>query len=125
MNNFILSQAVAVGRRAFTLVEIMIVVVIIGLLVALAVPGFQKIRASSQDKAVLNNLRQISFAADQYYLEYGATTVALADLVGANSTNYIKVVATVAGETYTTELTQSNPVTASGVAGVRTVTFSN
>jgi len=43
----------------FTLVEIMIIVVIIGVLAAMALPAFQKVRASSQDKAVINNLRQI------------------------------------------------------------------
>jgi len=53
----------------FTLVEIMVVVVLVGLLASLAVPTFVRIRASSQDKAVLNNLRQLLFAADQYYLE--------------------------------------------------------
>lgn len=113
------------SHRGFTLVEIMVVVVIIGLLAALAVPGFQKIRASSQDKAVLNNLRQLSFAADQYFLEYGRSTVASSDLVGANSTQYIKVIATVAGETYPANLIQGTPTTATGVAGYRTVTFAN
>ena len=62
------------ARKGFTLVEIMIVVVIIGLLAAMAIPAFQKVRTASQDKAVLNNMRQLASGADQYYLENGVTT---------------------------------------------------
>jgi type IV pilus assembly protein PilA len=111
--------------RAFTLVEIMVVVVIIGLLAALAVPTFVKIRATSQDKAVTNNLRQLLFAADQYYLESGNTTVRSVELVGTNTTQYIKVIEVVARETYSAMLTQATPITASNVAGQRTVTYTN
>ena len=68
--------------KGFTLVEIMIVVVIIGLLAAMAIPAFQKVRTASQDKTVLNNARQLSAAADQYYLENGVSTVTIGNLVG-------------------------------------------
>ncbi len=113
------------SNKGFTLVEIMIVVVIIGLLAAMAIPAFQKVRASSQDKAVLNNLRQLSSAADQYFLEKGVTSVNSTDLVGTNTTQYIKQIQTVAGETYTTGINQGAGLTAAGIANTRTVTFAN
>ena len=53
----------------FTLVEIMIVVAIIGLLAAIAIPNFVKARATSQANACINNLRQIDAAANQFALE--------------------------------------------------------
>jgi len=109
-------------RPGFTLVEIMIVVVIIGLLAMLAIPAFQKVRTSSQDKAVMNNARQMAAAADQYFLEYGGSSVLISNLVGA--TNYVKSVGNVAGETYPDSYTQGITLTILGVAGARTITFS-
>jgi type II secretory pathway pseudopilin PulG len=55
-------------------VEIMIVVAIIGLLAAIAIPNFVKARATSQCNACINNLRQIDAAANQFALEKGQTT---------------------------------------------------
>lgn len=85
------------SKKGFTLVEIMIVVVIIGLLAAMAIPAFQKVRKTSQDKTILNNLRQLSAAAQQYFLEAGVTQVTSAVLVGTETDQYIKSIYTVRG----------------------------
>ena len=56
-------------RTGFTLVEIMIVVAIIALLAAIAVPGFLRARKRSQASRVINDLRLIDAAVDQYAIE--------------------------------------------------------
>jgi prepilin-type N-terminal cleavage/methylation domain-containing protein len=76
------------SRRAFTLVEIMIVVAIIALLAAIAVPGFLRARKRSQASRILNDLRMIDSAVDQYAIETNRKT---GDSVGtADWTNYLK-----------------------------------
>src|SRR2546423_13460118 len=72
-------------NSGFTLVEIMIVVAIIGLLAAIAIPNFIKARTTSQMNACINNLRQIDGAIQQWALEQkkdASATVAFTDISG-------------------------------------------
>jgi prepilin-type N-terminal cleavage/methylation domain-containing protein len=64
-------------RGGFTLVEIMIVVAIIALLAAIAVPGFLRARKRSQASRVINDLRLIDSAVDQYAIENNKATGAV------------------------------------------------
>jgi prepilin-type N-terminal cleavage/methylation domain-containing protein len=81
-------KSAAEYRKGFTLVEIMIVVAIIALLAAIAVPGFLRARKRSQASRILNDLRMIDSAVDQYAIETNRKTndpVAVTDW-----TNYLK-----------------------------------
>ena len=79
-------------ERGFTLIEIMIVVLIIGILLAIAVPNFVKARETSRAKACVSNLKQIDSAKEQWAMDTkaadGAAGPAMADIAGSNL--YIK-----------------------------------
>jgi len=71
-------------RRGFTLVEIMIVVAIIGLLSAIAIPAFVRARENSRQKVCVNNLRQLDGAKDLVAMENGLSNGSdVSGLVGA------------------------------------------
>ncbi len=81
-------EKLSTKRAGFTLVEIMIVVAIIALLAAIAVPGFLRARKRSQASKIINDLRLIDGAVDQYAIENAKTT---GFSVGtADWTNYLK-----------------------------------
>jgi prepilin-type N-terminal cleavage/methylation domain-containing protein len=95
-------------KSGFTLVEIMIVVAIIGLLAAIAIPNFVKARENAQLHSIQNNLRILDGAKDQWALENKqgtGSTPAWTDL-----TPYLKgaTVKTVVGETYVIQTVGTN-----------------
>lgn len=96
-------------RRAFTLVEIMIVALIIGILVTIAIPQFLRSRAASRQRACIANLRSIENSKEQLIMELRlapGTNVVMADLVPA----YIRTTPTCpAGGSYTVNAAGADP----------------
>jgi prepilin-type N-terminal cleavage/methylation domain-containing protein len=111
----------------FTLVEIMIVVAIIALLAAIAVPGFLRARKRAQASRILNDLRLIDSAVDQYAIETNKSSAATVNVV--DWTNYLKKNSTLYltgkdlfGNTYGTQNVDSLPkVPASAYASLSDV----
>ena len=96
-------------RSGFTLVEIMIVVAIIGLLAAIAIPNFVKARSKAQQNACIANLKQIDGAVQQWALENKKTSTDTYTL--ANVTDYLKgsaIPSCPAGGTYAPGATVAN-----------------
>ena len=94
----------------FTLVEIMIVVAIIGLLAAIAIPNFVKARGTAQKNACIYNLRQIDGAKEQWALENKKSAGSTTDTTGVAA--YIKGATTPAcpaGGSYSYNAVDSSP----------------
>ena len=100
------------SKSGFTLVEIMIVVAIIGLLAAIAIPNFVKARGTAQKNACINNLRQIDGAKEQWALENKASAGTDTSSKTAEIETYIKGGAPKCpgGGSYTYGNVDSNPI---------------
>ena len=102
-------------RGGFTLVEIMIVVAIIALLAAIAVPNFLRSRKRSQATQILEDLRQIDSAVDQYAIETnkaGGATVLWADVqkyIKTGTRLYTSGAKDILGNTFTMPTVDSVP----------------
>lgn len=99
------------SRSAFTLVEIMIVVAIIGLLAALAIPGFVKARKQSQGRRIINDARQMDSAIDQWAIETGQQDGST--VITTSAATYLKTAWTandLLGNAYTIGTVGSNQV---------------
>jgi prepilin-type N-terminal cleavage/methylation domain-containing protein len=101
----------------FTLVEIMIVIAIIGLLAAIAIPNFVKARGTSQKNACINNLREIDGAKEQWALENKMSAGSTEDDTAINT--YIKGGAPLCpgGGRYTYNVLDTNPVCSLSASG--------
>jgi competence protein ComGC len=78
------------GRSGGGLADTMIVVVIIGLLAAMAIPAFQKVRQASMDKMCINNQRMLAAAFEQQSMELGKPPVRFSEFIGNGPGKYLK-----------------------------------
>ncbi|WP_309713053.1 prepilin-type N-terminal cleavage/methylation domain-containing protein [Armatimonas sp.] len=117
-------KIVRTKRKAFTLVEVMMVSTIVSVIFAIASPSIRRTREVAQARSCMRNLRQIDSAKEQYAMDnrlaQGATMPALSVFCGAGTTTYIKggAPACPRGGTYTVNNLGTDPACSVGAAAL-------
>jgi prepilin-type N-terminal cleavage/methylation domain-containing protein len=97
------------NRKGFTLVEMMIVVLIIGILIAIALPNFMRARENARLRACVSNMKQIQAAIEQWAMENKKAANDAVPTLGDLSPTYIKTWPTCpSGGSYTISGTVGN-----------------
>lgn len=108
------------NNKGFTLIEIMIVVLIIGILLAVAVPSFLKARETSRAKSCVSNLKQIESAKEQWAMDNrktGTDTPTEDDLWGGTDPYIKQEPICPSGGTYTINAVEDDPTCSIGANG--------
>ena len=94
-------------KKGHSVVELVAVVLLIVLLATMAVPAFKKLRRSTEDNAVRDNLQRIAVAAREYLKVEGVSQVSSADLIGSGKK--ISTLESIGDETYDFIVTPETP----------------
>jgi prepilin-type N-terminal cleavage/methylation domain-containing protein len=102
-----------IAKHGFTLIELLIVVVIIGILAAIAIPKFQNTKGKANLAAMKSDLRNLATAEESYFYDNGAYTPVLSSLTFQTSPGVVLTVVSATASGFAAQSThpQSYPVT--------------